>query len=67
MTTPVDPVVLGAAAAVIAEHGWHELTLERVAAAAGMSRVTLYRRGITKDAIVAALAHRAANPSSNFS
>lgn len=56
MTTPLlDDAVLRAAAEVIAAHGWHELTLERVAAAAGISRVTLYRRGVTKGVLVDAL------------
>lgn len=51
----LDDTVLRAAAVVIAEHGWHDFTLERVAEAAGMSRVTLYRRGVTKDVLVDAL------------
>jgi AcrR family transcriptional regulator len=50
-----DDVVLRAAAQVIAEHGWHDFTLERVAQAAGMSRVTLYRRGTTREQLVDAL------------
>lgn len=52
--------VLRAAAEVLAEHGWHELTLERVASAVGLSRVTLYRRGVSKENLVAALVARAA-------
>jgi AcrR family transcriptional regulator len=51
----LDDAVLRAAAQVMAEHGWHDFTLERVAEAAGMSRVTLYRRGISKDVLVDAL------------
>lgn len=51
----VEDAVLRAAAQVIAQHGWHEFTLERVADAAGLSRVTLYRRGITRDLLVDAL------------
>lgn len=55
-TSPVlDDAVLRAAAQVIAAHGWHDFTLERVAEAAGMSRVTLYRRGLTKEVLVGAL------------
>ncbi len=55
-SSPVlDDAVLLAAAQVIASHGWHDFTLERVAEAAGLSRVTLYRRGITKDVLVDAL------------
>ncbi len=51
----VDDAVLRAAAQVMTAHGWHEFTLERVAQAAGVSRVTLYRRGITRDSLVDAL------------
>ncbi|MFF7643859.1 TetR family transcriptional regulator [Streptomyces canus] len=55
-TSPVlDEAVLAATAQVLAEHGWHDFTLERVAQAAGVSRVTLYRRGITKDVLLDAL------------
>lgn len=61
MPSPVvDDGVLRAAAEVIAAHGWHELTLERVAAAAGISRVTLYRRGVTRDVLIDALSVGAA-------
>jgi len=51
----LNDAVLAAAAQVIAEHGWHEFTLERVAQAAGISRVTLYRRGATREQLVEAL------------
>jgi AcrR family transcriptional regulator len=51
----LDEAVLAATARVLAEHGWHDFTLERVAEASGISRVTLYRRGITKDVLVDAL------------
>ncbi|OZM76413.1 TetR/AcrR family transcriptional regulator [Pseudonocardia sp. MH-G8] len=51
----LDDAVLAAAARVIAEHGWHDFTLERVAQAAGVSRVTLYRRGTTREQLVDAL------------
>jgi AcrR family transcriptional regulator len=44
-----------AAAQVIADHGWHGFTLERVAEAAELSRVTLYRRGVTRDLLADAL------------
>jgi len=55
-TSPLlDDAVLRAAAQVITAHGWHDFTLERVAQAAGVSRVTLYRRGITRDVLVDAL------------
>jgi AcrR family transcriptional regulator len=48
----VDDAVLRAASSVVAEHGWQALTLERVADAAGISRVTLHRRGVTRAALV---------------
>ncbi|MEU9451471.1 TetR/AcrR family transcriptional regulator [Streptomyces sp. NPDC048277] len=51
----LDATVLAAAAQVLAEHGWHDFTLERVAQAAGVSRVTLYRRGVTKDVLFDAI------------
>ncbi|UER54296.1 helix-turn-helix transcriptional regulator [Kineosporiaceae bacterium SCSIO 59966] len=51
----LDDAVLAAAARVMSEHGWHDFTLERVADAAGVSRVTLYRRGVSKDLLVEAL------------
>ena len=54
-----DPALLDAAAAAIAEHGLGGATLERIAVAAGLSRVTLYRRGIDRAALVAGLARRA--------
>lgn len=55
-STPLlDDAVLRAAARVIAEHGWHDFTLERVAQAAGVSRVTLYRRGTTREQLLDAL------------
>lgn len=57
----VDDRVLAAAAGIIASRGWAELTLEGVADSAGMSRATLYRRGISREAIASALASRAAS------
>jgi AcrR family transcriptional regulator len=40
---------------VIAEHGWHEATMERIAAELGCSRMTLHRRGVSRAALVEAL------------
>lgn len=46
--TPVtDPDLLVAAGRVLAGHGYRGLTLERLAAQAGLSRMTLHRRGVT--------------------
>src|SRR5215831_15238629 len=51
----VDPAVLDATVAVVADGGWDRLSLERVAASAGVSRVTLWRQGVTRDGLVDAL------------
>ena len=42
--------------AVLRERGWDGLTLERVAQAAGRARSTLWRQGLTREGLVAALA-----------
>ena len=55
----VDASVLDAAGRVLAEHGYAGATAERIAAEAGLSRVTLHRRGLTKDTILDQLAERA--------
>lgn len=52
----VDETVLTAARSVMATSGWHAVTMERIAEAAGVSRVTLHRRGITKQLILGQLA-----------
>jgi AcrR family transcriptional regulator len=56
----LDPELVDATAAAVARWGLTETTLERVAAEAGMSRATIYRRGVTRDELVAALTARAA-------
>lgn len=62
--TPFGPQLPGelldAAAAVIQEHGFAGLTLERLARAAGSSRMTLHRRGVAVPEVVAGLSVRAA-------
>jgi AcrR family transcriptional regulator len=50
--------LLDATVAVLADEGWDRLSLERIAERAGTSRVTLWRRGITRDALVDALLTR---------
>lgn len=55
----VDANLLDAAAATFRQYGWHEATLERIATEARLSRVTLHRRGVTKDALLAGLVDRA--------
>jgi AcrR family transcriptional regulator len=57
----VAPGVLDAAIQVLATDGWEQLSLERVADAAGVSRVTLWRQGVTRDALTGALLARLAH------
>ncbi len=52
----VDPRILPGARRAIELHGWQDATLERIAAEAGTSRMTLHRKGVTRDGILAALA-----------
>jgi AcrR family transcriptional regulator len=51
----VDEALLDATIGVLAEAGWEGLSLERIAARAGTSRVTLWRQGVTRDSLVDAL------------
>jgi AcrR family transcriptional regulator len=44
-----------AARAVIAERGWTATTMEDIAERAGVSRMTLHRRGLTRDGLLDAL------------
>jgi AcrR family transcriptional regulator len=54
----VDEALVDGARKAIEEHGSSGATLERIAAAAGLSRMTLHRRGVSRAAILAALAER---------
>lgn len=54
-----DPQLLEAARRAFAAHGYSGATIERIAAEAGVSRVTLHRRGVTKDGLLAELVVRA--------
>jgi AcrR family transcriptional regulator len=54
-----DDDLLSAGQRVFARFGYHGATAERLAEEAGLSRVTLHRRGITKDSILAELSARA--------
>lgn len=56
--TPMDDRLLDATMAVLAEQGWDGVTLDRVAEAAGSSRVTLWRQGVTKDTLIEGLLGR---------
>jgi AcrR family transcriptional regulator len=50
-----DPRILPGARRAIERYGWPDATLERIATEAGMSRMTLHRRGVTRDGILTAL------------
>src|SRR5581483_9591165 len=51
----VDEELRRATIAVLRERGWDGLTLERVAGAAGRARSTLWRQGLSRDALITAL------------
>lgn len=51
--------MLEATGAAIARWGLRETTLERIGVEAGLSRATMYRRGLSRDDLVAALVERA--------
>jgi len=51
-----DRQLLDGARRAIALHGWEAATLQRVADAAGVSRMTLHRRGVTKELLLRWLA-----------
>jgi len=51
--------ILEAGERTFRKFGYQEATVERIAEEAGLSRVTLYRRGISRASILAALAERA--------
>jgi AcrR family transcriptional regulator len=51
----LDDRVREAAIQVLHEHGWEGLTLERVAEASGRARSTLWRQGLSREALVEAL------------
>src|SRR5690348_10199307 len=51
----VDEELRLATIEVLRERGWDGLTLERVAEAAGRARSTLWRQGLTREALVSAL------------
>jgi AcrR family transcriptional regulator len=52
---PPEPKLIAAARKAVEKHGYAGLTLERIAAEADVSRVTLHRRGNSKDEIFNAL------------
>lgn len=56
---PLPPELLDAAERAFLRHGFAGATSERIAAEAGLSRVTLHRRGIGRTELLAALVERA--------
>jgi AcrR family transcriptional regulator len=54
-----DPQLLEATAAAITRWGLRDTTLERIGAEAGLSRATMYRRGLSRDVLVAAMVEQA--------
>src|SRR6266536_2089471 len=50
-----DERLLAAAARVLRDAGWEGLTIEAVAEAAGLSRVTAWRLGASREALIASL------------
>lgn len=58
---PADPRLLAAGREIVAAHGLRGLTLDRLASASGISRMTLHRHGITTAQIAEALVDDAAD------
>lgn len=54
----LDPRLLDGARRALERHGWEGATLQRLADEAGVSRMTLHRRGVSRDALLAALAEQ---------
>jgi AcrR family transcriptional regulator len=55
MVQIVDAELREATIAVLHERGWDGLTLERVAEVVGRARSTLWRQGLTREALIASL------------
>jgi len=55
----VDPALVEGGRRAFAQYGYASATLERIAQEAGISRVTLHRRGVSKAQILAALVEQA--------
>jgi AcrR family transcriptional regulator len=54
----VDDALLAGAHRAIERWGYGQATMERIAAEAGVSRMTLHRRGVTREGLLGALAER---------
>lgn len=59
MSFIVDERLMDAGREALRKFGYQGATIARIASEAGVSRVTLHRRGVTKDLLVSALAQRA--------
>jgi AcrR family transcriptional regulator len=55
MEQTFDTRLLDGARRTVEVHGWSGLTLQRVADAAGVSRMTLHRRGVSRELLLTAL------------
>ena len=55
MTDQFDTRLLEGARRAVERHGWEGATLQRLADETGVSRMTLHRRGVSRDALLAAL------------
>src|SRR6266540_3222543 len=52
----LDEKLLAGAHRAIERYGWQQATLERIATEVGVSRMTLHRRGVTREGLLGALA-----------
>jgi len=55
----IDDRLLAAGRRALRKHGYAGATVERIADEAGLTRVTLHRRGVSKDSLLAEFARRA--------
>jgi AcrR family transcriptional regulator len=55
MVATADDTVMAGARRALERHGWRGATLERIAAEAGVSRMTLHRHGVTRERLLTAL------------
>jgi AcrR family transcriptional regulator len=58
MTVEVDVRLVEGARRTIERHGWQGATLQRLAEESGVSRMTLHRRGVSREQLLAALAEQ---------
>ncbi len=55
VATELDSRLLDGARRALERHGWEGATLQRLADEAGVSRMTLHRRGVSRESLLAAL------------